>query len=70
MSLKNKRVVIIGGSSGIGLATAKMAATAGAKVIIAGRTESKLYQFSKVIGDLVLIQNSKFKIQKLNIVGI
>ena len=42
MSLNSKRIVIIGGSSGIGLATAKLAATEGAKVIIAGRTESKL----------------------------
>ncbi|MDJ0592405.1 MAG: SDR family oxidoreductase [Pleurocapsa sp. MO_226.B13] len=51
MSLKNKRVVIIGGSSGIGLATAKMAATAGAKVIIAGRTESKLKVAKTEIGN-------------------
>ena len=40
--LKNKRVVIIGGSSGIGLATAKSAAEQGAHVIIAGRSEDKL----------------------------
>lgn len=51
MSLKNKRVVIIGGSSGIGLATAKMAAAEGAKVIIAGRTESKLKVAKTEIGN-------------------
>ncbi len=51
MSLKNKRVVIIGGSSGIGLATAKMAAAEGAKVIIAGRTESKLKAAMAEIGN-------------------
>jgi NAD(P)-dependent dehydrogenase (short-subunit alcohol dehydrogenase family) len=40
--LKGKRVVIVGGSSGIGLAGAKAAAEHGARVIIAGRSEKKL----------------------------
>jgi NAD(P)-dependent dehydrogenase (short-subunit alcohol dehydrogenase family) len=42
MSLKDKRVVIIGGSSGMGLASAKAAAAAGAYVLIAGRSREKL----------------------------
>lgn len=53
MSLENKHVVIIGGSSGIGLATAKMAVAEGAKVIIAGRTESKLTAAREEIGNNV-----------------
>jgi NAD(P)-dependent dehydrogenase (short-subunit alcohol dehydrogenase family) len=40
--LKGKRVVIVGGSSGMGLAGAKAAAQHGAHVIIAGRSEKKL----------------------------
>jgi len=44
MSLKEKRVVIIGGSSGIGLASAKAAAAAGANVLIAGRSQEKLHK--------------------------
>ncbi|QWU45279.1 SDR family oxidoreductase [Bacillus sp. NP247] len=40
--LKDKHIVIIGGSSGIGLATAKQAIEQGAHVIIAGRSEEKL----------------------------
>ena len=51
MSLESKRVVIIGGSSGIGLATANLAAAAGAKVIIAGRTQSKLEAARSEIGN-------------------
>lgn len=51
MSLRNKRVVIIGGSSGIGLATAKMAALQGAKIVVAGRTKSKLEIAKKEIGN-------------------
>ena len=50
MSLKNKKVVIIGGSSGIGLATAKAAVTEGASVVIASRSEEKLESAHKEIG--------------------
>lgn len=42
MRLKEKRVVVIGGSSGIGLATARMAASEGAAVVIASRSMDKL----------------------------
>ena len=37
MSLSGKRVVVIGGSSGIGFAIAHLAATEGAEVVIASR---------------------------------
>ncbi|KOP70228.1 short-chain dehydrogenase [Lysinibacillus sp. FJAT-14745] len=40
--LKNKKVVIIGGSSGIGLESAKQLVAQGAEVIIASRSEDKL----------------------------
>ena len=40
--MKSEYVVIIGGSSGIGLATARQLLEAGAKVKIAGRGEKKL----------------------------
>ncbi|MBE9916942.1 SDR family oxidoreductase [Paenibacillus donghaensis] len=43
-SLQDQRVVIIGGSSGIGLAAAKMAADLGAHVVIAGRSQARLEQ--------------------------
>ncbi|GGI45027.1 short-chain dehydrogenase [Paenibacillus marchantiophytorum] len=42
MTLKDKRVIIIGGSTGIGLATAKAAIEQGASVVIAGRSLEKL----------------------------
>ncbi|MBE5106517.1 SDR family oxidoreductase [Bacillus thuringiensis] len=48
-TLKDKQIVIIGGSSGIGLATAKQAIQQGAHVILAGRSEEKL----KVAGELI-----------------
>ena len=42
MSLDGKTVVIVGGSSGIGLASAAACSAAGARVVIAGRSEQKL----------------------------
>lgn len=50
MSLKGKKVVIIGGSSGIGLATAKLALEQGAEVVIASRSKQKLEQAQKHLG--------------------
>ncbi|WP_207229518.1 SDR family oxidoreductase [Ktedonosporobacter rubrisoli] len=46
MSVADQHIVIIGGSSGIGLATAKMLAEQGAKVTIAARQREKLVQAS------------------------
>ena len=42
MSIDGKRVVVIGGSSGIGFATAKAAAANGARVLIASRDHDRL----------------------------
>ncbi len=50
MILKDKRVVIIGGSSGLGLATAKLAAEEGASVLIASRSPEKLERARREIG--------------------
>ena len=41
-SLQDACVVVVGGSSGIGLATARMARDAGARVVITGRDENRL----------------------------
>ena len=40
--LNHARVLVVGGSSGIGLATAAAAAEAGAAVTIASRSQTKL----------------------------
>ncbi len=48
--LKNKKIVIVGGGSGIGYAVAQQALEAGAQVIIASRSRQKLSAAAKQLG--------------------
>lgn len=48
--LNNKHIVIIGGSSGIGLETARIVLTQGGKVTIASRSEEKLKKAKEQLG--------------------
>src|SRR6185312_16600913 len=49
MSLKGKTVVVVGGSSGIGYATAEMAKAQGAEVTIASRAGARLESAAKAL---------------------
>jgi NAD(P)-dependent dehydrogenase (short-subunit alcohol dehydrogenase family) len=49
MTLKDKRVLVIGGSSGIGFAVARGAAGEGAEVMIASRDAKKIAEAAKAI---------------------
>jgi len=51
-SLQKKRVLVVGGSSGIGLAVAGQAAALGAQVTIASRSAEKLAAAAQGIGDV------------------
>jgi NAD(P)-dependent dehydrogenase (short-subunit alcohol dehydrogenase family) len=50
MSLKDKRILVIGGGSGIGFGIAQGAAAEGAKVMIASRNAEKIAAAAKKIG--------------------
>lgn len=50
MTSKAGRVVVMGGSSGIGEATARLFATRGAEVVITGRDQAKLARAQAVTG--------------------
>lgn len=54
MELKNARVIITGGSSGIGFATAKKLIEKGAKVIITGRNAEKLKRAAEATGAIAV----------------
>src|SRR5215475_6606663 len=53
-SVHGQQVLIVGGSSGIGLATAKAAVEVGAHVTIAGRSEAKLELAVQALGHGVI----------------
>lgn len=53
MGLSEKKVVVVGGSSGIGLAVAKMARAEGASVTILGRSLTKLQRAKNLIASEV-----------------
>jgi len=61
MNLKNKLMLITGASSGIGAATAKLAAKEGARVVLVARTKDKLEQVAEEIrraGGIVYTQTT------------
>lgn len=51
MTLAGQRIVLIGGGSGIGLGTARLAAAEGARVVIAGRSGERLQGALAEIGN-------------------
>ncbi len=53
MSLANSTVVILGGSSGIGFATAKAAMAEGARVVITGRSADRLQSAKRMLGEVL-----------------
>ena len=52
MSIAEQTLLIIGGTSGIGLATAEIAAGAGARVVISGRSAEKMQDALNKLGPL------------------
>lgn len=55
IDLAGGRIVILGGSSGIGLAVARLAVALGARVTLLSRSSSKLSQASALLPDVVTI---------------
>jgi len=55
MNIQNSKIIVTGGSSGIGKETAKQLIIEGAKVIITGRNDEKLQKAAKEIGATPLL---------------
>ena len=49
--LSGARVLVAGGSSGVGLATAKLLVRCGARAVVNGRDRSKLESVQEQLGD-------------------
>ncbi len=63
MRLSGKTALITGGTSGIGLATARKFVQEGAKVAVTGRDESKFEDVAKILGDSALIIKAEVRSQ-------
>ncbi|MET0703033.1 MAG: SDR family oxidoreductase [Mycobacterium sp.] len=55
---QGKRIVITGGTSGIGLATAKLLSTGGARVLVTGRTPASLDAAQAALGPTAIVEAS------------
>jgi NAD(P)-dependent dehydrogenase (short-subunit alcohol dehydrogenase family) len=55
---KDKKVVIVGGTSGMGLATAKMLLDGGARVVVTGRSKAGLESAQKELGKGAVVVSS------------
>ncbi|ACL66397.1 short-chain dehydrogenase/reductase SDR [Anaeromyxobacter dehalogenans 2CP-1] len=64
MDLKGKRALVVGGSSGIGLATARLLAARGARVTAAGRDRTKVAALGEGIEGAVLDAASPASLQE------
>ncbi len=68
MDLKEAKVLVTGGSSGIGKATAEQLSDAGAQVVIAARTQSKLEKIAREIGAVPIVCDVREEDQVINLV--
>lgn len=65
MEIKGKVVIVTGASSGIGLATAKLFAQKGAKLVLAARSKDKLEKLAKELPDAIAIPTDMTKIDQV-----
>jgi short-subunit dehydrogenase len=65
MNLRDKVVIVTGASSGIGLATAKLLAKQGAKLVLVSRSKEKLEQLSRELSNSLAVPADMTKILEI-----
>ncbi|MCE3008732.1 MAG: SDR family oxidoreductase [Bacteroidetes bacterium] len=69
MELKNARILVTGGSAGIGLATARLLMAHGARVCISGRNEARLKEAAEALGCTWVAADVSQEAQVVNLVA-
>jgi NAD(P)-dependent dehydrogenase (short-subunit alcohol dehydrogenase family) len=69
MIMKNKTILITGGTTGIGLATAKLPNVEGAKVIVTGRNPETLAAVQRELPDVIVIMSDSGSLSAAQLLG-
>jgi NAD(P)-dependent dehydrogenase (short-subunit alcohol dehydrogenase family) len=67
--MNTKTVLITGGTTGIGLATAQLLSAEGAKVIVTGRNPETLASAKKILGDVVVLPSDSADLASAQALG-
>ena len=67
--MNTKTVLITGGTTGIGLATAQLLSAEGAKVIVTGRNPETLASAKKILGDVVVLASDSADLASAQALG-
>lgn len=65
MDIKGKVAIVTGASSGIGLATAKLLSSKGAKLVLVARSKDKLDQLAKELPDAFAVPADVSKVEEV-----
>jgi short-subunit dehydrogenase involved in D-alanine esterification of teichoic acids len=67
--MKNKTILITGGTTGIGLATAKLLNVEGAKIIVTGRNPETLAAVQRELADVIVIRSDSGSLSAAQLLG-
>jgi len=67
--MKNKTILITGGATGIGLATAKLLNVEGAKIIVTGRNPETLAAVQRELPDVIVIKSDSGSLSAAQLLG-